>query len=278
MKPVRAEKLTRIPGASRPERNSHPMLERISLQLPESHPEFHLPLLGLLSPLGKSARRRLDFEASDPAFLPLLSLDFASSDPTSEVIFSRPGRTTRVPIENITGRKKKNPLPYRHLAVAETSRRISAAGWSIRCVDHVGFNLPWFGPDLHPRIRELRAELAGSCLYHTYPGGEPWDFILPGTADEIAGSEPVDYSIRRRPKFELVSFDGASTPLIQIDLHLNARFDDFSRLFPEALADLGMNNIWIYLENPYSIDVCLVINGESPGDWCGHFRGCRLRG
>lgn len=251
------------------------MLERITLQLPGSSPEFHGQLLNLLSPLGETSPCRLDFKASDPAFLPPISMEFNSPDRHVSAKFSKSGKDACIRIENITGREKKNPLPYRHLAIADARGRISAAGWSLRCADHVGFNLPWFGPGLHPRIQELRAGLAGACLYHTYPGGEPWDFILPGTAEEIAGFRTVDYSTVRRPKFELVSFDGASTPLIQIDLHVNARFEDYSRLFPEALADREMNNIWIYLDAPYSVDVCLVINEESPGDWSGHFRGCR---
>jgi hypothetical protein len=254
------------------------VLERITLRLPGTGPDFHGPLLNLLSPLGSSAPCRLEFTPSDSAFFPRISMEFDSPERNASAKFFHSGKDTCVRIENITGREKKNPVPYRHLAVEEASGRISAAGWRIRCVDHVGFNLPWFGADLHPRIRELRAELADTCLYHTYPGGEPWDFILPGTAAEISGSRAVDYSSLRRPKFELVSFDGASTPLIQIDLHLDARFEEFCRLFPKALADRGLNNIWIYLENPYSVDVCLVLNGESPGDWSGFFRGCRLKG
>jgi len=255
---------------------SNPLLERITLNFPGTHPEFHSALLSLLAALGKNTPGNLELAASDKKYYPSLSIDFhsTSSDPAAN--FDTSGGVVSVRIENITGAEKRNPLPYRLLAIDEVSRRFAAAAWKIAGCDHIGFNLPWFGPGIHPRILELRGRLAGGCLYHRYPSGEPWDFILPGDTDEIARRKPVDYSKTRRPKFELVSFDGASTPLVQIDISTNARFEDFIRVFPEAMADPAFRNIWVYLENPYSIDVCLVVNEVFSGDWSGHFSGCRL--
>ena len=143
-------------------------------------------------------------------------------------------------------------------------------------IDHLGVNLPWFEPGLHPRILQLRETVKARCLYHRYPTGEPWDFILPGTPEEIAGSQPIDYAKIRRPKFELVSFDGASTPLIQIDLGSDRRYEEFKTMFPEALADETFRNIWIYLINPHAVDICLVMNEYSEKDWSGFFKECRL--
>jgi hypothetical protein len=255
---------------------SYPLLERVTLRLPGTHPEFHRRFLSLLAPLGKSTHRNLELAGSDQKYSPRLWIDFQSTDPDPTADFDSSGGSISVQIENITGAQKRNPLPYRPLAIDEVSRRFTAAAWKTAGCDHIGFNLPWFGPGIHPRILELRGKLAGACLYHRYPSGEPWDFILPGDPDEISGRKPIDYAKTRRPKFEMVSFDGASTPLIQIDIQVEDRFESFVRQFPEALADAQFRNIWIYLENPFSIDVCLVVNEISPADWSGHFRGCRL--
>jgi hypothetical protein len=255
---------------------SYAMLERITLQFPGTHPEFHSRLLSLLAALGKTTPRHLELAVAHEKYFPRLSIGFRSTDAIASAAFLLDGADLTVAIENTTGAEKKNPLPYRHISIEEAARRIASAGWKIIRADHIGFNLPWFGPGVHPRIGDLRKHLAGACLYHTYPSGEPWDFILPGDPEEIARRESVDYTKMRRPKFELVSFDGASTPLVQIDISADARFEDFTRLFPEALADPAFRNIWIYLENPYSIDVCLVINENYKGDWCGMFQGCRI--
>jgi hypothetical protein len=253
-----------------------PLLERISLCFPAAHPQFHERLLGLLAAFGRSESGRLNLAISDAAFLPALSIDFRSAAPAVTAEFALSGGGIAVPIENVTGAEKRNPLPYRKLYIQETSRRLAAAGWKITGIDHIGFNLPWFGTGLHPRIRELREKLAAACLYHEYPSGEPWDFILPGTASEIAERESIDYSKTRRPKFELVSFGGASMPLVQIDLGVGARMEEISDLFPEALVPRELRQIWIYLEAPYPVDICLVLNEPWEGDWSGFFTGHRL--
>jgi hypothetical protein len=253
-----------------------PLLEQITLQLPGTHPEFHSRLLSLLASLGTTTPHRLELAVSDGNYFPRVSIgfQFPGADATADFGFS--GGGISVCIENITGKRKRNPHPYRPLPIDEVSRRFTEAAWKIAASDHIGFNLPWFGPGIHPRILELRRKLAGGCLYHRYPPGEPWDFILPGDADEIAGRKPVDYGKTRRPKFELVSFDLASTPLIQINISVDDRFESFTRLFPEALIDPEFRNIWIYLENPFPIDICLVVNEISAEDWCGYFDGCRM--
>jgi hypothetical protein len=253
------------------------LLERIELRLPGTHPEFHGRLLSVLADLGTTDAAGLSFSVSQRDFYPRIRIAFDSPEtvPIADFHLSG-GGIPSVRIENTTGLERRNPLPYRPLALDDAVRRLANAGWKISGADHIGFNLPWFGPGLHPRIAELRQRLAAACLYHTYPTGEPWDFILPGDGEEIAGRRPVDYSATRRPKFELVSFDGASTPLVQIDVGVNASFEVLSSKFPEAIADTELRNIWVYLENPYPIDVCLVIGERAEGDWSGYFTGRRL--
>jgi hypothetical protein len=186
------------------------------------------------------------------------------------------GQTLAVQIENITGQHKQSPHAYRPLSIETVRHRLTIAGIRLVSLDHVGCNLPWFAAGVHPRIGQLRQELAARCLYHRFPTGEPWDFIIPGDKEEIAKSKEIDYNTIRRPKFELVSFDNASMPLLQFDVAVNARYERFATLFPEALNDPEFRNVWLYLENPYPIDVCLVLNEFTARDWSDFFQGCRL--
>lgn len=80
----------------------------------------------------------------------------------------------------------------------------------------------------------------------------------------------------RRPKFEIVSFDKASTPLLQLDIQMNTSYEILQGLFPEALDDPLICNLWIYLEYPYGLDICLVANGFSEKDWSSYFAGSRI--
>jgi len=252
-------------------------LERITIRFPGTQPEFTDRVGSLLAGLGRMTSRRLDLTASDERFYPRLEIDFQSelSDVAADFHLAG-GEIVSIKIENTTGVEKRNPLPYRPLTAGAVADRLATAGWRIVNADHIGFNLPWFGPGIHPRILELRGKLATGCLYHRYPTGEPWDFILPGDEDEIAGRKPVDYLKIRQPKFELVSFGGASTPLIQIDVGVDRRFEKLTQLFPEALVDRALEKTWIYLDSPFPVDVCLVIGGYSEGDWGDYFSGHRL--
>lgn len=185
--------------------------------------------------------------------------------------------TIDVKVANLTGQYRSSPHSYRHISVAEVNQRLVASGIELIETDHVGFNLPWFSAGLHPEIIQLRQKLAWCCLYHRYPTGEPWDFILPGDEEEITNSKLVDYSKVRRPKFELVSFSKASTPLVQFDIRAKAVFKNFSQLFPEGLADHRFRNVWVYLENPYKLDLCLVINEYTASDWSEYFINHRIK-
>jgi hypothetical protein len=252
-------------------------LEKIVVCFPETYSEFNNQLADRLATLGQTSSHTLELTASVPGFTPRLAVDFQSARSGVSVDFIlSSGEVDSLKLENSTGMRRQSPHAYKLLEIDEVARRFAAAEIGLIGIDHAGFNLPWFASGIHPRILQLREKLAAACLYHRYPTGEPWDFILPGDLDEMAGRKTLDYGRVRRPKFELVSFDKASTPIIQIDLGVNGRYEDFVRWFPEALADPAFRNIWIYLENPHAIDICLVINEYSQGDWSGLFYGHRL--
>jgi hypothetical protein len=238
---------------------------------------FTTTLPSLLGALGQYEGQVLALTGVNTNFYPRLFLNFHSASPSvlTDFVLSN-GETLSVKVENTTGLNKASPHSYRHLNINEVRQRLDDSGFRLVGIDHLGFNLPWFEPGLHPEILRLRKELSTRCLYHRFPTGEPWDFILPGDIDEIERRKTVDYTLVRRPKFELVSFDKASTPLVQLDVGVNASYESFSALFPEALNDPGLRNIWVYLENPTAIDLCLVLNEAVQGDWGDFFAGSRL--
>jgi hypothetical protein len=252
-------------------------LERITVRFPRDDTEFTNDLLSLLDVLGRHENHILGLTRSSQGFYPEIQLEFQSgySDILTDFTLSN-GGIVSVKVENSTGLSKQSPHSFKSLSVEAVNQRLVTSGISLIGIDHIGFNLPWFDPGLHPRILQLRERLSSRCLYHSFPTGEPWDFIIPGDKDEIANYKAVDYTEVRRPKFELVSFGKASTPLIQFDVSVNVGYERFSQLFPESLNDPEFSNLWIYLENPYTIDVCLVINEFSESDWSAFFNGFRL--
>ncbi len=253
-------------------------LEKIAVRFPDTDINFTRGLTSLIDALGHAENGMLSLTSSGKGFYPELLLDFQSgrSDITTDFTLSD-GEITSVKIENTTGISKQSPYSYKHLAIDTVKQRLASSGVRLIGLDHVGFNLPWFSSGLHPCILQLREKLSSRCLYHRYPTGEPWDFIIPGDTDEIANCRAVDYTRVRRPKFELVSFGNASTPLVQVDISADVEYEAFSQLFPESLNDPSFRNIWVYLETPYTIDVCLVINRfDKERDWSGFFEGSRL--
>jgi len=80
----------------------------------------------------------------------------------------------------------------------------------------------------------------------------------------------------RRPKLEIVSFDKSSTPIIQFDCIVDTSYDKIVQLFPEGIAENDLRNVWVYLSNPYHLDICFVVNENRGGDWSEFFSGHRL--
>jgi len=252
-------------------------LEKITISIPGTDTGLAYRLVSLLEKLGERKSHGLEFAGSDRSYYPRLAIDFPSARSAVRADFLlSSGDVVPLAVENTTGGERKSPHSYQRVEMETIARRFAVAGMKIIEIDHLGLNLPWFEPGIHPHILRLRETMKTRCLFHRYPTGEPWDFILPGTPDEIASPQAVDYGRVRRPKFELVSFDQASKPLIQIDLGVNAKYETYAGLFPEALSDPAFRNLWIYLENPHPVDICLVVNENSEGDWSGFFNGCRL--
>lgn len=253
-------------------------LENITVRFPYRYTNFTRGLTSIIDVLGHNENGLLSLTSSGKCFYPELLLDFQAerSDIMTDFTLSD-GEIISVKIENTTGISKQSPYSYKHLNVETVNQRLVSSGVRLIGLDHVGFNLPWFSSGLHPCILQLREQLSSRCLYHSFPTGEPWDFIIPGDSDEISYCRAVDYSRVRRPKFELVTFGNASTPLVQLDVSVDVEYEDFSQLFPESLNDPRFRNIWVYLETPYTIDVCLVINRfDKERDWGGFFEGFRL--
>ena len=218
-----------------------------------------------------------EIRSTSERHLPRINLDLRSGAdyPIAEFYYSG-NESLAVYIKNITELERKNPSPYSALEIAEVADRLSRNGMSVSFIDHVGFNLPWFGKAVHPAVADLRNRMKGLCLYHLFPTGEPWDFIIPGELAETRKRRSIDYSRIRRPKFEIVSFNKASTPLVQVDLSVEKEYETVRSLFPEGLDDPSMRNVWAYLKNASVADVCLVTNEKKTEDWCSFFSGHRL--
>lgn len=252
-------------------------LEKVTLKFPHFASEFTSRLAALLDLFGYNENHILRLTNSNQQFYPELQVNFQAG--CSEVVADftlSDGKSIHAKVENSTGLNKQSPHSYQLLSVETVNQRLMTSGISMVGLDHVGINLPWFASELHPKIIQLREALSARCLYHRFPTGEPWDFIIPGDIDEIGKQKTIDYSIVRRPKLELVSFDKTSTPLVQFDIGVNVGYESFSGSFPESLHDSKLNNTWVYLETPYSVDVCLVMNEFSESDWSEFFSGCRL--
>jgi hypothetical protein len=255
----------------------HGYLEEIRISLPRTAQGLISDLADFLAPVLRNENDSYFFPMTKSDYLPVLSFSAESDSEYTCAEFKLSSRETlSVGIKNITDTFKQSPYVYSHIELSDVYSRLSKQNIVIEAIDHFGFNLPWFNEWLHPAITDIRNRLKTMCLYHTYPTGEPWDFIIPASPDEIRNSIQVDYKKTRKPKFEIVSFGNSSTPLVQIDIALNRKYSELKALFPEALDDPHMHNIWIYLKNPISIDICLVLNEYKKGDWSSFFEGHRL--
>ena len=243
------------------------VLTRVDIVLPDTDEEFFDQLTGFLGFFGYVEDQHLRFRMSNPHYNPVLGLTTAPVDIPVAVM---DGKTIK--IQNTTGVEKENQWEYTPLSLTDVIKRLEL--YPLNLLDHIGFNLPYFD-GVHPEISELRNEFKNECLYHQFPSGEPWDFILPGSTKEISGAD-IDYSATRKPKLEIVSFDGCSTPIIQIDFSVNATYNEIVSTFPEGINDDNLHNVWVYVQNPYSIDICFVVNEPVEGDWSDFFEGSRL--
>ena len=248
-------------------------LMTIDVVLPEVAGTFFKDLTNYLRDLGDWRAQSLTFRTTKSSYCPLISL--IENGVVQPLVRFGMGNEEffEVLIENSSGVEKRSQYEYSPITMTDFTARIQAA--ALQNVDHLGFNLPWFKSGVHPAILKVQNLLKSKCLYHTFPSGEPWDFILPGTQNEVEGKHPIDYMQIRKPKFELVSFANCSRPLVQIDIGFATSYDKLARLFPEGILLPDIKSVWVYLENPYNIDICLVLN-RAKGDWSSYFRGSRL--
>lgn len=253
------------------------VLEEIAIEFPNSDVDLDRKILAQFERVGLNADGRLRLNRSNDEFYPIISIDTNSENrKVSAEFLTSKGCKHEVLIENKTGITKKSPLKYSHLSIDDITDRFNKNGITIDNLDHVGFNLPWFSPGIHPLIEDLRHNFTSRCLYHKFPTGEPWDFIIPGSINEVLMLDKVDYSKTRKPKFEIVSFDASSTPLIQFDVQCDKKYEVFSRIFPEAIHDNQFQNIWIYVQNSHNVDICFVLNEASNNDWSSYFKESRI--
>jgi len=237
--------------------------------------EAHLAdcVLDLLAPFGTRQDAAIALTPSRPAYLPLVTLRFSPAA-TPMARFLLDDGDVEVALVNATGTARRSPYRYQAIAPAQLRDRLRAV--SCTALDHVGFDLPWFD-GLHPAVARLREVLAPCCAYFTFPTGEPWDFILPAACDELAPDVELDLGTTRRPKFEVVSLDTASTPIIQLDFVVDQPYEQLVALFPEGLASATARNVWVYLAGWPDLDICCVFNEPSEADWCPFFAGHRLK-
>ena len=240
------------------------ILNSIHIVLPKKDTAFTEQLIAFLSPLGTVVDGDITFTKSDDSYFPEIVFSIKASDPPHALFHSKNDFEMKVDILNSTGKEKESPHTYTPIDIEVVANRLQER--KVVGLDHVGFNLPWFD-GIHPDILKLRTQLSDKSVYKLFPTGEPWDFILPASEKEIHNQETLDYTVVRRPKFEIVSFDKSSRPLIQFDLQIQADAQMIQNLFPEGIYDPGPNNVWVYLKNSYDLDICLVLNERKVGDW-----------
>jgi hypothetical protein len=249
------------------------VLEHIEFVFPDRFPDFGVALLESIAPFGRPDRGGFLLATSEPGYLPSIRLRFADVA-VPAVQFRGPLLHRRISLVPAAGEAPTTVAAHGYLSLSEYRRR--AADLGPATLDHVGFDLLWFA-GTHPEVLALRAALPGRCAYHRFPTGQDWDFILPATLDEATGGALRPGRIRR-PKCEIVSIDTTPVPIVQIDLVVPRMYPDLLRLFPEALVDTQHPSLWVYLDNPFGIDVCFVLNqGTGAGDWSDHLLDHRLR-
>jgi hypothetical protein len=251
------------------------MLEKVIFCFNTKYKEFNDKFFQLFDKITKKKENKLFFCQSNNDFYPkILMEEFSEINEPYVDFIMEDGRYKRILIRNETDITKDSTKKYTFINIDNLIQRFNDFHVDLVKIDHLGFNLPWFLGGIHPTIEELRNFVSHDTLYHTFPSGEPWDFIIPATTLEIKTGK-LDYSIERKPKLEVVSFNKCSKPIIQFDVCCTLNSASFIEIFPEGLYDNNLNNIWIYIKNPYNIDLCIVINEAYEGDWSNFFSNAR---
>lgn len=251
-------------------------MKQVLYKLPSTDKVFVSLFLNYLSIVGQVNKEAITLEQSSKDFFPSTSILFTNIKIPHVAFVLSDNSSHSVEIVNSSGISKESPHQYTPIALTDFIKRISP--FRLHYIDHTGFNLPYFD-GIHPTILQLREKLKGVSLYHRFPkrlGMANWDFILPASESEIGRITKTDYSLSRRPKIEIVSFEKSSTPLIQFDLHVEGRYEDKVKIFPEAIQVPEINCLWVYIQNDFGIDVCFVLNETHNEDWSHQFADDRL--
>lgn len=246
-------------------------LESVTIKLPVEE-QFSAKLFGVLSGCGEQSGNIYSVNRTNTDFLPVLNIEFSDIQ-TPGISFKCNDLEISKTITNETGQLRLSPHSYKHLTIDEFADRLKNAG-GIKAIDHLGVNFPWFD-GVSPVLIDLRRQLKSKAAYYRFPSGEDWDFILPATKGELKTNN-IDLSIERRPKLELVSFEKSSTPIIQVDCITTIEYTKLKELFPEAISVDELSNVWVYIDNNFGVDICLVLSGPSDTDWSTYFEGFRL--
>jgi len=164
-------------------------LEKIRIRLPNTNFKFMEDFLELMNVLGNIESRVFRLPSSCHAFFPRVELGFQPQRTSilTDFILSD-GESLSVAVENSTRLEKPSPFSYQPLSVESVTRRLTSSDIRLVGIDHVGINLPWFASNVHTQIFQLRKKLSLYCLYHRFPTGEPWDFIIPETRTKLPGA------------------------------------------------------------------------------------------
>jgi hypothetical protein len=255
--------------------NEQITLAAISIEFPDIGTAFMRDFFELLKSLGTSQENSIEFTKTNPEYTPTVSLKLTDIRTCRAAFTLSNTRKLTIDISNMTGVHKKSPEKFGYYDLGQVKKRLK--GINLTGIDHVGFNLPWFMGGTHPLIEILQTNLKNKSLYHTFPTGEAWDFILPATSDEIYNTVAINYRDIRKPKFELVSFEKSSTPLIQLDVATNGTSTTIKERFPDGLHVNELKQTWVYITNPFELDICLVLNEDNGSDWSEQFALTRLQ-
>ena len=237
------------------------ILKSVTICLPHKDKDFEEKFLDFLSQFGKRDKNSIAFQSSDKNYSPLIDLKIGDCE-LPVVTFNLPD-VNEIKLVNKSGKLKKSPYDHSPISIQEFLSRAKLLNFEF--LDHLGFDIPWF-EGVHPEIESLRNSLSSQSLYYLYPSGENWDFIIPATKDEIL-SKKISYEAIRRPKFEIVSLNDSSKPIVQFDMSVKESFKEIRQLYPEGIPDNYQGNVWVYIKNPYGINICFVVGHRSKADW-----------
>jgi hypothetical protein len=236
-------------------------LQSITICVPQKDQDFERKFLDFLSKFGVKRRSSIIFEKSSSEYVPEIGFTFGDCQAAEATFLG--SREFKISILNTTGLEKKSPLAYTPIVLDDYLDRVESLNFEF--IDHIGFDIFW-PKGVHPEIAKAREVLSKGSLYYLNQTGENWDFIIPATQEEIKSKE-LDYKVIRRPKFEIVTLDYTSTPIIQFDMSVKENFEQTKKLFPEGYPDDYLKNVWVYIDNPYGLYICAVIGHRGKADW-----------